>query len=111
VFAVGLTFLSVYYLLPALEAFLRAKEEGDQHGSKAITATGALLLSVILLILLSGVLLTFRVGRLFFPRNAPPRVRTTYVDAWAESAKRMQTPPADEDEGDEGGKFRSPKPE
>ena len=52
-----------------------------------------LLLSVILVILLAGVLLTFRIGRLFFPRARPPRTSTTYVDAWSESAKRMQTPP------------------
>ena len=97
-FAVGIVFLSTYYLLPALEAFTQAHRLGDQTGKKAISATSALLLSVILIILLSGLILTFRVGRFFFPRNTPPRTRTKYVDVWAESGKRMQAPPVDEEE-------------
>jgi len=97
-FSVGIIFLSVYYLLPALDAFLEADRVGDHRGKMAIRATSALLLSVILVILLAGVLLTFRIGRLFFPRARPPRTSTTYVDAWSESAKRMQTPPTDEKE-------------
>ena len=92
-FTLGLIALAYYYLLPALEAFIRAKEQGDKTGTKAISATGALLLSIILLILLVGVLLTFRIGRFFFPRKVEPRVKTKYVDAWAESAKRMEVPP------------------
>jgi hypothetical protein len=92
-FSIGIIFLSVYYLLPALDAFLQADRIGDHRGKMAIRATSALLLSVILVILLAGVLLTFRIGRLFFPRPRPPRTKTTYVDAWSESAKRMQTPP------------------
>ena len=95
-FAVFIVFLSTYYLLPALEAFVQAHRAGDQTGKKAISATSALLLSVILIILLSGLILTFRVGRFFFPRQSPPRTRTKYVDIWAESGKRMQVPEDDE---------------
>jgi type II secretory pathway component PulF len=95
-FAVGIVFLSTYYLLPALEAFTQAQRAGDQTGKKAISATSALLLSVILIILLSGLILTFRVGRFFFPRQSPPRTRTKYVDIWTESGKRMQAPPPEE---------------
>jgi hypothetical protein len=96
-FAVFIVFLSTYYLLPALEAFVQAHRAGDQTGKKAISATSALLLSVILIILLSGLILTFRVGRFFFPRQSPPRTRTKYVDIWAESGKRMQAPPAEDE--------------
>jgi predicted PurR-regulated permease PerM len=92
-FLLGVVALAYYYLLPALRAFLEARRHGDKPGTQAISATSALLLAVVLLILVAGMLLTFRIGRLFFPRNPPPRTRTEYVDAWAESAKRMETPP------------------
>jgi hypothetical protein len=92
-FALGLALLSRYYLIPALRAFLTARQQGDKHGTAAITATSALLLAVVLVILVAGVLLTFRIGRFFFPRKTEPRTRTKYVDAWAESAKRMEVPP------------------
>jgi hypothetical protein len=94
-FTAGLVALAYYYLLPAHRAFLAARRQGDQHGLHAISATSALLLAVVMLILVSGLLITFRIGRLFFPRNTPPRTKTQYVDAWAESAKRMETPPED----------------
>jgi hypothetical protein len=96
-FAVGIVFLSIYYLLPALDAFLQADRTGDVRGKMAIRATSALLLSIILIILLAGLLLTFRIGRLFFPRQSPPRTKTKYVDIWAESGKRLQTPPVEEE--------------
>ena len=95
-FAVGFVALSYYYLFPALRAFLEAKELGDKKGQKAISATSALLLAILLVILVAGLILTFRIGRFFFPRQTAPRTRTKYVDAWAESAKRMQTPAEDE---------------
>ncbi len=95
-FAAGFVALSYYYLFPALRAFLEAKQQGDKHGQKAISATSALLLAILLVILIAGLILTFRIGRFFFPRQSSPRTRTKYVDAWAESAKRMQTPPEDE---------------
>jgi hypothetical protein len=43
------------------------------------------------------VALTFRFGRLFFPRAGGQRVKTQYVDAWAESAKRLRVPPDNEE--------------
>jgi hypothetical protein len=92
-FTIGLVALAYYYLLPAHRAFLQAKKQGDEHGVHAISATSALLFAVVMLILVSGLLITFRIGRLFFPRSAPPRTKTQYVDAWAESGKRMGTPP------------------
>src|SRR5688500_8353833 len=72
-FAVGLVMLANGYLMPALRAFFEAKQQGDKAGVKAISATSALLLAVILVILVTGLMLTFRVGRMFFPRGAGPR--------------------------------------
>jgi hypothetical protein len=57
-----------------------------------------LLLFVLLFILFAGVVITFRFGRLLFPRAAAPRTQTQYVDAWAESARRMQVPPEEDEE-------------
>ena len=47
---------------------------------------------VILVILVAGLILTFRVGRMFFPRATGPRTRTKYVDVWAESGRRLEVP-------------------
>lgn len=93
-----LVFLSSYYLIPAARASLAARQQGDKLGWHAISATSALLLSVLLLILVAGLILTFRIGRFFFPRKTEPRTRTKYVDVWAESGKRMATPPAEDEE-------------
>jgi hypothetical protein len=92
-FSAGVVALAYYYLFPALQAFNEAHKNGDHKGAKAISATSALLLAILLLILVAGILLTFRMGRLFFPQNTPPRSKTEYTDAWAESARRMETPP------------------
>lgn len=81
-----------YYLLPALDAW---KDSTDPLGKKVLSAHSALLLAILLLILFSGILLTFRIGRYFFPRAARKRTRTPYVDIWAEAGKR---PPPGSDE-------------
>jgi hypothetical protein len=78
-----------YYLFPALEAARGA----DPAGRRQLGATARLMLAVVLFILLAGLLMSFRVGRFFFPRKRDPRPKpTTYPDAWAESAKRLKTP-------------------
>src|SRR6266550_474718 len=88
-FTVLLIALLKFYLLPAAEV---ARQAGPEERRKL--AAGALLvLIVILFVLGAGLVLTFRSGRFFFPRPVAPRKRTEYVDAWAESGKRMQTPP------------------
>jgi hypothetical protein len=92
-FTLGLIGLTYYYLLPAHRTFLQARQQGDKTGQHAITATSALLLAVILVILVTGLILTFRIGRFFFPRKLPPRTKTKYVDVWAESGKRLEVPP------------------
>jgi len=43
-------------------------------------------------ILFVGLMMTFRIGRFFFPRPGnSARVKTTYVDAWTEAGRRLDT--------------------
>ena len=92
-FAVLIYVVSVWYLLPALDAARGA----NPVEKKSLAAHARLLLAVVLVILVCGILLTFRFGRFFLPRPREPRERTKYVDAWEESGKRVQTPPPDSD--------------
>ena len=84
--------VSFVYLIPALEA-TKGAEPGER---KALSATAWLILSVILTLLFLMMLLVFRMGRFFLPRSRERTNPTEYVDAWAESAKRM-------DVADDGG--------
>ena len=43
-----------------------------------------------------GLLITFRVGRFFRPRQHTRNKPTQYVDAWQEAARRLKTPDRDE---------------
>ena len=99
--------VSRFYLLPALnKAQVAAPEEKKRLAGQAL-----LVMVVVLFVLLAGLVLTFRVGRFFFPRPPVQRRKTEYVDAWAESAKRMPTPPADEaDEAEESGESGESSP-
>jgi len=91
-FAVLLLVVMKFYLLPAVQAAQTASPEDRKR-----LAAGALLVMIVILFVLgAGLVLIFRVGRFFLPRPVPPRKRTQYVDAWAESAKRMETPPKEE---------------
>jgi hypothetical protein len=94
IFTVVALAVAYYAMRPAAEAAQQAPETVKRH----IVAWFRLLLAVLLFILIAGLLLTFRFGRLFFPRASGPRVKTQYVDAWAESAKRLRVPPEGEDE-------------
>ena len=93
-FAVLIYVISDWYLLPALDAARGA----DAAEKRTLAAYSRLLLALVLVILLCGIVLTFRFGRFFLPRSREPRQATKYVDAWAESARRMQVPPSGEDE-------------
>ena len=97
-FAVLITFIAWYYLIPALEAATNATPPQRQQ----LSAYSLLLLAIILLIVFVGIVLTFRVSRYFFPRPPHGRTQTEYVDAWAESAKRLDAP--DPGEGDDDAK-------
>ena len=95
-FAVLIWLVSTWYLLPALEA----AQGADPDERRQLSAHSRLLLAIILFILVAGILLTFRFGRYFFPRATPRTRPTKYVDAWAESAKRVSVPPREDPEDD-----------
>jgi hypothetical protein len=84
-FAVFLIFIARSYLIPAVQA----AAEATPRQKAQLAAYSMLLLAVILLIIVCGLLLTFRISRFFFPRSSPSRTQTRYVDAWAESARRL----------------------
>ena len=89
--------VSRYYLLPALEVIRNA----TPAERRLLNATSLLLLAVVLFVIGVGVVLTFRVSRFFFPRpTAAGRSRTQYIDAWAESSKRLQVEPEEDAEED-----------
>ena len=92
-FTVLLIVISKIYLLPAMEASRNASPQEKRQ----LAAYARLMLTVVLFVLFGGLLIAFRIGRFFVPRPLPGRKKTEYVDAWAESAKRMQTPPAPEE--------------
>lgn len=87
-FASLILFVSFYYLKPALPAALGA----EPSERRVLAAYSWLLMAVILFVLLIGLAITFRIGRFFLPRSTPPPAKTKYVDAWAESAKRVVVP-------------------
>ena len=92
-FAVLIYVVSDWYLLPALDA----ARDASTAEKRTLAVHARLLLAVVLVILVCGILLTFRFGRFFFPGHREPTGPTKYVDAWAESANRMPTPPPDAD--------------
>jgi formate hydrogenlyase subunit 3/multisubunit Na+/H+ antiporter MnhD subunit len=96
-FAILPAFVSRWYLIPAMEASRVAS--GEQK--RQLAAHAWLLLAIILFILISGILLTFRFGRYFTPRVGEKPKPTQYVDAWAESARRVSVPPSHDDDEDE----------
>ena len=95
VFTVLLIAITSYVLVPGFEAIKDPKLTPEEK--RSLQAWYRLLMFVLLFILFAGLVLTFRFGRLFFPRATAPRTRTQYTDAWAESARRMQVPPEDEE--------------
>jgi hypothetical protein len=99
VFTVLLIVVTSYVLIPGLEAIQDPKLTPEEK--RSLQAWYRLLLFVLLFILFAGVVLTYRFGRLFFPRPTTPRTQTQYVDAWAESARRIQVPPDDDDDADD----------
>ena len=96
-FAVLIVVVSHWYLLPALEA----TQGATRAEKRQLAATSRLLLALILFVLVAGLLLTFRVGRYFVPRLGEKAKPTKYVDAWAESAKRVSVPPREHPDDDD----------
>ena len=92
-FAVLIVIVSDWYLLPAMDAARQAAPAER----KTLAAHARLLLAIVLFILIAGILLTFRFGRFFLPRQREPSKPTRYTDAWAESARRLDVPPSQRD--------------
>ena len=88
-FLILLLVVSHWYLLPALDAFNHA----DARGRRLLGLHALLLMSLLLVILILFLVILFRVSRYFFPGPPRPRIKTKYVDAWAEAGKRMPPPP------------------
>jgi peptidoglycan biosynthesis protein MviN/MurJ (putative lipid II flippase) len=87
-FTVLLIVISKMYLLPAMEA----SRDATPQEKRQLAAFARLMLAVVLFVLFAGLLIAFRIGRFFIPRAVAGRKKTEYVDAWAESGRRMQTP-------------------
>jgi hypothetical protein len=109
-FTLLLIAVASYVLVPGFEAAQYLKKQNpdptaltpdDKDRLRNLQAWYRLLLFILLFILFAGIVLTFRFGRFFFPRATAPRTQTQYVDAWAESARRIQVPDADEDDDEE----------
>jgi lysylphosphatidylglycerol synthetase-like protein (DUF2156 family) len=87
-FAVLITIISRYYLIPAMQA----ANEATAGERRQLSAYSMLLMAIVLLIVVVGIILTFRISRFFFPRPAHPRATMKDIDAWSESARRMSPP-------------------
>lgn len=74
-----------WYLIPAMQA----ANEATPGERQELSAYSMLLMAVILFVVLSGLILSFRVSRFFFPPPPAHPTKTQYVDAWAESARRL----------------------
>lgn len=74
------------YLLRAMAAF---NSSTDPATRRLLSLHALVLMSLLLVILLLFGLLTFRIGRFFFPRPTQTRTQTHYVDAWAEAGRRL----------------------
>jgi hypothetical protein len=100
-FTALLTLVSKYYIMPGLVAAAQLdKTNPDQlHKRHAMAANAMLVLMLMLTLLVMGLLITFRVGRFFFPRPSLPRIKTKVVDAWAEAGKRLEEKSKEEDAG------------
>jgi hypothetical protein len=87
-FSALIIFVTEVFLLPAMSVVKNATPPERLR----LQAVSTLLLAIVLLILIVGLLLTFRIGRFFFPRPTEPRVQTKYTDAWTEAGRRAKTP-------------------
>lgn len=85
-FAILIVGVSEFYLLPALAVV----KDANPVEKARLAAYSRLLLAVVLFILFVGLVLTFRIGRFFFPRSEAPKTPTKYVDAWTEAGRRMK---------------------
>jgi len=109
VYLAGFAVLLLVELHFFIEPAIRASHGSDPLGKQKLQAVAWLMFSILLFYLIAGLMLVFRVGRFFFPRQdlAGQRVRTQQMDIWAEAGKRLKVNP--EDEAPETG--HSPQPD
>lgn len=79
-----------------VEPMLRKAATASVDERRRLAAYSALFVCVMLLILLVGLTFTIRVGRAMRIQANTERKPTTYPDAWAESARRVEPPDAEE---------------
>ncbi|HTW94574.1 MAG TPA: hypothetical protein VMD30_07265 [Tepidisphaeraceae bacterium] len=93
-----LLLLLVFYrfFIPAAAA----AHSADSRGRHIVGAYSWLVMAIVLVYVLAGLILVFRIGRFFFPRPRDQRTSTQYIDAWTEAGKRAKTPPPDQDKTD-----------
>lgn len=89
-FTILLCILMIHFLMPAAQA----AQNASPADKLKLRAVSALLLSVVLFVLFTGLLLSVRLSRRLSSRPKP--TKTQYIDAWSESAKRLKTPPPDD---------------
>jgi hypothetical protein len=99
VYGVLLLVVSYEYLFPAMETFSRSTTTPQQK--KLLAAHALLLLALMLFVLVMGLVMSLRIGRLFFPTRRPRAKPTNYPDAWEESARRIKVDPDEEEESPE----------
>ena len=83
-FAGLVAIITHFYLLPTLTAQMDAATIQKQR----LSALAMLMLAIVLVLLIVGMILLFRARRFFFSESADEKTR--YIDAIAESARRMQ---------------------
>ena len=86
-FVLLMVMVTHWFLLPALEAYNGTKDPKDH---KILGAHALALMAILLVFLGLFLVLMFRVSRFFFAEEKRTETKTKYVDAWAESAKRMK---------------------
>lgn len=97
-FAILLVLLGRYWIAPGIETL--QDPAVDAREKATLKAYAALLLILVLALSFIGLLLVFRIRRLFFPQQFL-RYKTEYPDAWTESGRRVQVTDRSIDDEDE----------
>jgi hypothetical protein len=95
-FTILLLMVYKFYTIPWIA---EAKHASKSHLRK-MSAEALLLMCVLLAILFSGLLVTFRISRFFVSPPGGKRSQTKVVDAWSEAGRRMEDRPTEDDESD-----------
>jgi hypothetical protein len=97
-FTVLLLLVYKFYMVP----WIAEAQHASKPHLRKMSAEALLLMCVLLAILLSGLLVTFRISRFFVEPPSGKRSQTKVVDAWSEAGKRLENdPPGDEGEDEE----------